>query len=373
MLKKFLFFIVVFLHLSFLFSFNYNIDNQLNNKSEYADSDVITFIFAGDIMGHIPQLKAAYNSDTDNYDFSACFSYISPYIRSADVAVANLEVPLAGKPYSGYPNFSSPDALMSAAFDAGFDVFLLANNHVMDRGKKGTVRTINTVNQKALFAGAYLNEQQRDSIYPLLIDVKGMKVAVLNCTYGTNGIAVEEPLRVNMIDTLQIKKDVQKSKQRGAEFVFMTIHWGNEYELKANETQIKLAEYFAKIGVNAVIGSHPHVVQNFDYQYAIDSTRVPVFYSLGNMVSNQRWRYSDGGILAKITINKQTHTVENCSYLPFYVHKGEINGVFQYYLLPTTRYIVDKNYVTLSQQTDSLLRVFDSDTKQRLANLKIND
>ena len=367
--KKVLFFIFTFVNLIVIFGFNKYPENQYNNKCEDTTSKFVTFVFAGDIMGHMPQLQAAFQKDSDNYDFTPCFTYLKPYIQSADVAVANLEVPLAGKPYSGYPNFSSPDALLYAAANAGFDVFLLANNHVVDKGKQGTMSTINTVSKKVLFAGAYLDVAHRDSLYPLIIEVKGLKVAILNCTYGTNGIAVPAPIIVNTIDTTQIIKDVHTAKDRGAEFIFMTIHWGNEYELIANDTQVKLAAYFAKIGINAIIGSHPHVVQNFDYHYSSDSTRVPVFYSLGNMVSNQRKRYTDGGILAKITIDPKTRQIYKCSYQPFYVHKGELNGLFQYHLIPTTRYISDSTFLSLPIEADSLLRVFDRDTRTRLYNV----
>jgi poly-gamma-glutamate synthesis protein (capsule biosynthesis protein) len=338
--------------------------------SELKQNDSIIIVFAGDIMGHVPQLEAACNKTSRTYDFTPCYKYLEPYIRSADLAVANLEVPLAGKPYSGYPCFSSPDAVLDGAVNVGFDVMQLANNHIADRGAAGIRRTFLTTNQKVKPVGVYLNAAQRDSVYPLIVAVKGIKIAILNCTFGTNGHRVPSPYVVNSIDTTQIRKDIRTARQRGAQFVIVTIHWGNEYELKANAQQEKVAAFIIKSGADAIVGSHPHVVQNFEMQYRSDSTQVPVFYSLGNMISNQRWRNSNGGILARITISTTNCKVKKADYIPFYVHKGTLDGKFQYYLLPTERYTNKSLSLTLPAKDDSLLLLFDQDTRLRLPNLK---
>lgn len=356
---------------SFLGNAPYISNNEIVNVCEDDSLYFATLIFAGDIMGHMPQIKAAYNKDSDNYDFRPCFAYLKPYIETADIAVANLEVPLAGKPYSGYPNFSSPDALFEDAVWAGFDIMLLANNHAADKGKVGIEKTIKTVSEQTKYAGVYLNASQRDSLYPLMYEVKGMKIALLNCTYDTNSNPVYEPQIVNLIDTAQIRMDVDTAKARKADFIIMAIHWGKEYKLKADATQQQLAAYFAKLGVDLIIGSHPHVVQNFDYVYKQDSTQVPVYYSLGNFVSNQRKLHTDGGIMAKIIVDTKTHTIQSCSYIPYYVHRGEIEEKYQYYLLPTDDYLSDKLNVVLPQTQDSLLRVFDTNTRKRLFNLQL--
>ena len=351
-----------------------NMDNELHRK------DSVVLVFAGDIMGHIPQLEAAYDKTTGTYNFISCFNFISPYIQSADLAVANLEVPLAGKPYSGYPCFSSPDALLDGAVAAGFDVMQLANNHIADKGKAGIERTYLTVNNKVKSIGVYLNPVQRDSLYPLILTVKGIKIALLNSTFGTNGHVVPPPYLVNQIDTTQIdttqidttqiRKDIQTAKRRGAKFIIATFHWGNEYELKANKIQEKLAQFVVNAGADVIIGSHPHVVQNFEMVGRSDSTKAPVFYSLGNMISNQRWRNSNGGILARITISKESCKIMNTDYLPFYVYKGTLNGKFQYYLIPTEKYLNKSMQMNLPVKEDSMLVTFDQDVRLRLQNLK---
>lgn len=342
---------------------------------EKESNDTLTFVFAGDVMGHIPQQKAALDKKTGEYNFKDCYQFVKPFIESADFSMANLEIPLAGKPYSGYPMFSAPDELLDGALSAGFDAMELANNHIADKGKKGIIRTYNTVNAKVPSVGVYLRESQRDSLYPLMVDVKGLKVAFLNCTFGTNGNHVPEPCVVNLIDTAQIHKDIKKARQKGAKCVIMTLHWGVEYELKASQEQIELAQFFVNSGVDAIIGSHPHVVQNFEWIKRKDKSSVPVFYSLGNMISNQRWKNSNGGILAKLKISKSTGKVLNASYLPFFVHKGELKGKmkekFQYYLVPTESYLNEQYDFRLPEKDKEMLTIFEKATKERLNNIQI--
>ncbi|MTK54204.1 CapA family protein [Paludibacter sp.] len=365
-------YIPMFILLSIVWvSLSYKVpDIKYNTKGEVIQNDSIVLLFAGDIMGHVPQIEAAYNKSTKTYDFNPCYTYIEPYIKSADIAIANLEVPLAGKPYSGYPCFSSPDALLDGAVNAGFKVMQLANNHVADRGGNGIDRSYITVNKRVKSTGVYLNQAQRDSLYPLIIEVKGLKIAFLNCTFGTNGHVVSAPRIVNLIDTVQIRNDIQTARKRGAQFVVMTIHWGNEYELKSNAIQENMSSFMTKAGVDAIVGSHPHVVQNFAMLSRSDSSKVPVFYSLGNMISNQRWRNSNGGILARFTILKNSCKIKKVDYLPFYVYKGTLNRKFQYYLIPTEKYRNGLLSVSLPAHDDSMLVTFDQDTQKRLSNLQ---
>lgn len=347
-----------------------NADLESNKLYEFGGSDSVCIVFAGDIMGHMPQIEAACDSKNGKYDFTPCYAYIAPYIATADLAIANLEVPLAGKPYSGYPRFSSPDELLHGAISAGFDVMQLANNHIADRGRIGIERTYNTVTRKLKSVGVYPNSVVRDSLYPLIVTVKGLKLAILNCTFGTNGHPVPAPFVVNGIDTIQIKKDISAAKQKGAQCIIMTIHWGNEYELKANNYQNRLAQFLVNAGIDVIIGAHPHVVQNFENISRPDGSVVPVYYSLGNMISNQRWRNSNGGILARIVLSRSTGKVLSTDHMPFYVYKGKLNERFQYYIIPTERYLSGSYPFHLSAGEDSMLVTFDTDTRQRLQNVK---
>lgn len=352
---------------------NSNSELQITDKNtSVPENQMFSLIFAGDIMGHSPQFQAAYNSVTKTYDYDVCFNYVKSYIDSADIAIANLEVPLAGSPYSGYPNFSSPDALLDGMKNAGYDIVLTANNHVVDRGKKGLERTIKIINDRQLkYAGSYLNKTQRDSIYPLIIDHQGVRIALLNCTYGTNGISVPEPNIVNLIDTLQIKKDVRKAKALNSNIIIMTIHWGIEYITKANDIQRDLSRFFVRQGVDLVIGGHPHVVQDAEILYNNDSIAVPVYYSLGNSISNQRKPNTDGGIMVKVEIGINSKQVLGTSYVPVYVHKGVLNDKFQYHLIPTIDYLKDPGHFMLNNTDSTALMYFHNATKARLSDFKL--
>jgi poly-gamma-glutamate synthesis protein (capsule biosynthesis protein) len=348
---------------------SHNVQSFFNDNNDR----IVTLIFAGDIMGHSPQFQAAYDTQTKTYDYKVCFENVKPYIESADIAVANLEVTLAGPPYSGYPNFSSPDALLDALKYTGYDVMLTANNHVLDRGKHGFERTLKVLSDKEMkFVGSYLNQQQRDTLYPLIIDTHGLKIAFLNYTYGTNGYKPLSPTIINVIDTNQIKKDIKKARSKSADIVVMTVHWGTEYQTKAGIEQQKLAKLFAREGVDLIIGSHPHVVQNAEL-LEIDSTRkVPVFYSLGNSISNQRNINTDGGIMVKVEIGANSKQILKTTYLPVYVHKGILKKKFQYHLIPTPDFVSDTtaNYV-INKVDSAALLLFDKNTRERLSNFEI--
>ncbi len=332
----------------------------------------VTLVFAGDIMGHSPQFNAAYNPATKTYHYEACFEQVRHYIGNADFAIANLEVTLAGPPYEGYPRFSSPDALADGLKYAGYDVLLTANNHIVDRGKKGLERTLDILrNRKFLFAGSYYNQAQRDSVYPLLMEKNGLRIALLNCTYSTNGIAVTAPNIVNRIDTFQIKKDILKAQERDADIIIMAIHWGAEYALQASENQRKLARWMAQNGIGLIIGSHPHVVQDAETIITADGREVPVYYSVGNSISNQRKPHTDGGIMVKAVINPGTGKIISHSYLPVFVHKGKLDGQYQFHLIATPDFIARPDSFALPA-TDSLaLRWFDAQTRERLGNIKL--
>jgi poly-gamma-glutamate synthesis protein (capsule biosynthesis protein) len=294
MKKYFTSFTLLFIFSSFLQEKStFDINQQLIDEK-------VVFVFAGDIMGHSPQYKAAYNVINNQFNYNPCFEFVKPYIQEADYAFANLEVPLAGKPYSGYPAFSSPDELLDATKNAGFDIILTANNHVADRGKQGLERTINVIRKNNLdYAGSYLSKAQRDSIYPLILNHAGFRIAVLNCTYGTNMNPVHNPNIVNMLDSAEILADINKAKGLKADFIIATMHWGIEYELHSNKYQEDFAHFLASNDVDLIIGSHPHVVQNADF-IEVNGKNVPVVYSLGNFISNQRKIHTNGGILAKI-------------------------------------------------------------------------
>jgi poly-gamma-glutamate capsule biosynthesis protein CapA/YwtB (metallophosphatase superfamily) len=355
-----------------LFLFCSFIQNSSHTSIIPPDNETVSIIFAGDVMGHSPQFEAAYNPQNGTYNYDVCFRQVKSYIENADFSVANLEVPIAGKPYSGYPNFSSPDALLDALTNAGFKILLTANNHVLDRGENGLERTIRQIKKRnLLFEGSYLNENQRDSIYPIILKSKGINIAIFNCTYGTNQNEVSKPNLVNYIDTVEIANDIRDADQQGVDFKIMTVHWGIEYELQANMTQRKIAQFFVNHGINLIVGSHPHVIQNSEILCGKDSTKVPVFYSLGNFISNQRKPNTDGGIMLKVEIGSKSKSILKTSILPVWVYRGILNADYQYYLIPTTEYFQKSAIFNLCKKDSLSLTYFDTETKKRLSNIEL--
>ena len=191
----------------------------------------VKIIFAGDLMGHMPQHNAAKQAD-GSYNYEPCFRYMKNYVQSADLAILNLEVPLAGKPYSGYPQFSAPEALAEAARDAGFDIMTTANNHCMDRGRHGLEQTLKALDSLGIpHLGTYRNQKQRNAEHPMIVERNGLRLALLTYTYGTNGIPVQYPNVVNMIDTNEMARDLRMARQKGADYVITLIHWGIDTQL----------------------------------------------------------------------------------------------------------------------------------------------
>ena len=201
---------------SFLFIiFLINICFPARSQNQLTTNDKISFLFIGDIMGHDEQIWSAENRDTHTFNYDDVFRYIKPVITEADIAIANFEVTLAGPPYMGYPQFSSPAELAVACKNAGIDYFVMANNHAADRGKKGIISTINKLDSIGIpHTGTFLNSTCRDSLTPLMIHRNGASIALLNYTFSTNGIIVPEPVVVNMLDKELITNDVEKARKK---------------------------------------------------------------------------------------------------------------------------------------------------------------
>ncbi len=271
------------------------------------DTMIATVFFAGDLMQHKPQVDAAWACGKGKkYDYSECFRLVKPIISAADLAVGNLEVTLGGAPYTGYPRFSAPDAYLDAILDAGFDVITTANNHCLDRDAKGVKRTNGVLDSlKVSHLGCYVDQEERDREYPVVMDVKGIRIALLTYTYGTNGIPVTKPNVVNLIDTAQIRKDIEVAKSKQPDLIIASMHWGIEYVTKETAEQRKLAHWLVDNGVDHVIGGHPHVVEPFEmYTSPVDSMEHYIIYSLGNFVSNQNKPQCKGGAMVTLTFQK---------------------------------------------------------------------
>ena len=339
------------------------------------DTSCVTIIFAGDIMGHDAQILGAYNPETKKYNYESTFRYIKPYIENADIAIGNLEVTLAGPPYKGYPRFSSPDNLAIAAKRAGFDILINANNHALDRGEKGFRRTLHILDSlNIIHTGTFRSNKERVLNYPLIFEKHNIKIALLNYTYGTNSLKIDTPCIINSIDTLIIRQDLEKAKSANPDYIIVAIHWGVEYERYENKIQQKLAGFMLNNGADAIIGSHPHVIQPIVNYYPAESDSSYfniVVYSLGNFISNQRAQYKDGGIIFEFTLMK-TPTVTKVAdyrYMPAWVYREEKKDKSCFYILPVRLFYENEQYFNFSDNDKYKINRFYNDTKELLKNI----
>lgn len=265
--------------------------------------------FAGDAMQHIAQIERALQTD-GTYSYKECFTYVKEQVSEANLAICNLEVTLGGEPYRGYPQFSAPDEFASALKDAGFDILLTANNHCLDRRNKGLIRTLDVLDSLGIaHVGTYRDSAERDSLYPYLTTVNNITFAILNYTYGTNGIPANPPCIVNLIDTAQILIDINKARAKKADVIIACMHWGDEYVLKQNKTQEQLTDWLIENGVDHIIGNHPHVIQPTELRKdKYNGGHHFIAYSLGNYISNMSARNTDIGMSATLRFSKLSFT-----------------------------------------------------------------
>ncbi len=265
--------------------------------------DTARIVFIGDVMSHGPQAAAALRAGGDrndpaDYDYSACFRHVQPYFDAADYVVANLEFPCGVKPYSGYPFFSAPQSLAVEARRCGIDLFLTANNHICDKGRVGMDSTYVVYSRLGVpFTGFYRSEGEEYQTNPMLVNIRGIEVAFINFTYGTNGNPVPQPYRVNLLDSTHVKEVITRAKDRGAELIVALPHWGEEYHQTPSREQQRWTEMLLRCGVDAIVGAHPHVVQpvRFEPPHA-------VAWSLGNFISNQSDIFTQIGMIFELVV-----------------------------------------------------------------------
>ncbi len=285
--------------------------------------DTVSMVFLGDVMLHEAQIRNAAEkyrnsggTDTNrqmSFDFSQYFSDIREYISEADIAAANMEFTLGGPPFSGYPAFSAPDSYAAYMAECGIDVFLTANNHILDKGARGAARTLGIYEELREKTGVrYTGTAASPSGFfennPLVIDIGGFKAAFVNFTYGTNIRTGEEYPRVNTTDRKQLYLQLRKAEESGADIIIALPHWGEEYSLVHSAAQLSTAEWLAENGADIIIGAHPHVVQDSTLLLVksgrFAGKKVPVVFSLGNAISNMSAPDTQIGLMVKVTAVK---------------------------------------------------------------------
>jgi poly-gamma-glutamate capsule biosynthesis protein CapA/YwtB (metallophosphatase superfamily) len=340
-----------------------------------SDSSVsITISAVGDLMCHSVQFQYA-ETQKDTFNFDPVYRIVKPYLSIADFTVGNLETVVAGKAkrYSGYPLFNSPDEYINALKIAGFDLLFTANNHALDRGEYGVLRTIEIINKNKInYDGTFVSQRDRDSIR--IFNIKGIKVAFLAYTYGTNGNIVpkEKPYLINKIDFNLIQKDIQEAKIKNSDVVLVYFHFGTEYKREPDNYQKIVVDSTIKYGADIIIGSHPHVIEPMKMfktnNGSLDSGLVA--YSLGNFFTNQRWRYSDCGMILNISITKNYKTdkifISKIDYIPTWTYKGKIDSKREYVVIPSQTYMLNDIFSHISKADFQKMIQSFNDTKEIL-------
>lgn len=324
----------------------------------------------GDLLIHSPILRAFCDTSSNSYNFEKIFTHIDPYIKELDYAAIDLEGSLAGSNFSGYPLFRCPDNMIDSAKNCGFKLFLTANNHSNDAGKNGFMRTLDILREKNVdYIGTRSNVSDKKYI---IRDINGIRIGMVNYTYGTisdNGIASvngiplsnETTPLINVFDYTKLddfynqqENLIKQMKEDDAHAIVYFMHWGSEYQTKENSFQQSIAKKLADLGVDVIIGGHPHVVQPMDVIHSDVSGKDTIcIYSVGNAVSNQRKSlmdlktgHTEDGVLFKCTFTKLSDNkvlLTSVDALPTWVNLYTNNGKRVYQIIPLDK---QKNWVT---------------------------
>ena len=280
----------------------------------------VTMAVVGDIMVHDYQYNEAYDAATDTYDFMHNFQDMKPYFADKDLVIGNLELTFGGpdRPYSSYPAFNTPDAFLDAVKDAGFNVLTTANNHSMDTGKNGVIRTLDRLDAYGIdHMGTYRSQQERDTI--LYKDVNGIRFAFLSYTYSTNGIPIPDAYLVNLLDEGLMVQDIQKARAE-ADVVVVMPHMGNEYETEPREIFVQWADRMFEAGADIILASHPHVLQRMEYRKLDHGNGEHdgfIIYSLGNFISSQTTPPRNASIVLNLTVEQKGEDAPNVTEVSF--------------------------------------------------------
>ena len=294
----------------------------------------ISLVMVGDVLLHTPLQESGQQSD-GSYNYDHFFAHTKSLISGADLALVNQEVILGGKELglSGYPAFNGAFEVGDALVKAGFDVVCHATNHALDKGETGLLNCLNfweTSYPQIAVLGIHDSQESRDGLY--LHQQDGVSIAVLDYTYGTNGISLPQPYEVDLLEEDQVIADLQRANQL-ADFVIVTPHWGTEYTHTPSEEQEHWTQIFLENGVDLVLGTHPHVIQPVEWVEDDQGNRMLVYYSLGNFInftsdSGDGVRQRAVGAMATVTLSVEEDevTISDYGVIPLISHMVEGTG-----------------------------------------------
>lgn len=325
----------------------------------------LSLIAAGDNLIHGPIYRQAQQrAGGSGFDFTAAYQPVAAYIAEADLAFINQETPLGGTELglSSYPTFNSPQELGDHLISMGFNLISHANNHVLDAGQRGLLNSVAFWRSKEGVIMAGIAADEADDTLQIL-ECKGLRVALLAYTYGTNGLSLPSDSQaiIKLTDDELMLSELALA-QEVADIVIVSMHWGVEYQAEPNDEQKRLATLLAEGGADIIIGTHPHVLQTAEMLTTTDGRRVPVFYSLGNFISAQNKPATMLGGLAEVDMTydtaAQTLTIDRMAVIPVVNHfTGAYENITVYPLAAYTEQQAAAHGVGLTR--DYLVRLFD--------------
>lgn len=330
---------------------------EASDRNASSGETEITIGCTGCMLLHDSILEGYVDSE-GQYDFSEIYQYIAPAYSAPDFMTCEFEGSLPGEDYSGYPTFRSPDAIIENIRDSGVDLQLLATNHVYDGGHQAFQRMLDVYQEKKIpFTG--IRRSTGDKPY-YIANIRGIPVGFVNYVYETEGegvdlntlpLAEEDRERLNTFDYdfldsfyNEMNKNIQDMKAEGAQFIVANLHWGVEYELQERDVQREIAGKLCNLGVDALIGGHPHCEQPIDVFTGRDGKKMFCAFSVGNALTNQRAElisqmpqgYTEDGVIVMLKLRRDPEgqvSLSDVELLPTWVYRyGE--DPYGYYILP---------------------------------------
>ena len=346
------------------------------NKIVHPKEESLSIVMVGDNLIHDKIYNEA--KTKDSYDFTKMYSLIKEKEKKYDLAYYNQETILGGSEIglSSYPAFNSPYEVGDAMIDAGFNLISLATNHTLDRGEKAIINSRNYWNKQkdVLAVGSYSSEEEKKEIH--ILTKNNITYTLLNYTYGTNGIAVPQgkeylvniwPVTGTNPDTdkpyqdykKKIKEDINKVRDK-VDVLMVAMHWGTEYEYEPNKYQKDMAEYLSNLGVNIIIGTHPHVIQPITW---INNTLV--IYSLGNLISAHEVKNLGNriGLMSSVKIIKKDNKIELESQKNELLYTYYTNDYKDFLIIPFSELNEEylNNYKSIYEEYKSIVKKIDKE------------
>jgi poly-gamma-glutamate synthesis protein (capsule biosynthesis protein) len=361
--------LVMAIYFLFIFIHPYCFYPMDKNETQYKSPNRVVIAFTGDLMVHAEQLIAAYQRESDTYFFSS-FCEVSKYLQEADYTIGNLETTFAGAEagYGSYPLFNTPDAFADEIKTSGFDFVTTANNHCFDKNAAGLLRTLDVLDTHGIaHAGTYASPEDQSKLY--IVELGGIKFALLSYTYGTNDFPVPTDMywMVNILDETLMKNQIQQARTE-ADIVIVLPHMGDEYALIPAERYMRLAHRLCQWGADAVMVSHPHVLQPAEF-YTVSNENGQtrecfIAYSMGNFISHQRTEPQDAGAIFYLSFIKTPEKIllYSVSCLPTWVKFDVDNNRYDIKVLSVYDALINsgsnKNTGLLPQDIERLKRVY---------------